>query len=100
MAKILLKQVSEYVALYRDKRTGLAWVENGSTGMSHSAHSNIDVSGSVRGMRSRGYWGKDDRVVRCRGFHHNIDSVVIHDELDQLAADHCQCGGKHSKGND
>jgi hypothetical protein len=50
MAKILLQQVSEHVALYRDSRTGLAWVENGSTGNGHTCHPNIHGSGSVSGQ--------------------------------------------------
>lgn len=97
MAKKLLRQVSEYVYLYRDTRTGIAWVENGSTGGGHSAHANIDASGSVRGMVSRGYWRKTDRTVRSHGCIYNIDTLVVTDELDQIAADHCQCGGKHDR---
>lgn len=95
MGKQLIKQVSEYVHLYRDSRTGIAWVENGSTGNGHSAHANIDRTGSVLGMKRRGYWRKSDRTVRCDGAIYNIDSVVISDDLDQLAADHCRCGGRH-----
>lgn len=95
MAKVLLQQVSEYVALYRDSRTGIAWVENGSTGNGHTAHPSIHASGSVRGMKKQGYWRKDDRTVRSHGYIYNIDRLVISDDLDQLAADHCRCGGKH-----
>ncbi|ATN89016.1 hypothetical protein [Acinetobacter baumannii] len=94
--KTKLMDVRPYVALYRDDRTGIAWVENGSLGIAHSAHPNIDASGSVRGMKDLGYWERDARAVRCRGFIYNIDTYVVSDnELDQLAAKHCQCGGKH-----
>jgi hypothetical protein len=95
MAKVLIKQVGEYQKLYRDDKTGIAWVENGSTGLGHSCHPNIDSSGSVKGMKDRGYWGKKDRTVRSHGFIYNIDHLVISDELDQIANDHCQCGGIH-----
>lgn len=95
--KILLKTLGEYQHLYRDPVTGIAWVEDGSTGNGHTAHPNIDASGSVAGMRKRGYWGKEDRVVRSHGFLHNIDICAIHDKYDQVAADHCQCGGNHGK---
>lgn len=54
-----LQDVRPYATLYRDDRTGIAWVENGSTGLGHSAHPNIHASGSVRGMKSLGYWSKE-----------------------------------------
>lgn len=92
--KVLLKQFDEYHHLYRDPVTGIAWVEDYSAGIAHSAHSNIDVTGSIRGMKRLGYWRKDDRIVRSHGFYYNIDSLVITDHYDQIAADHCQCGGK------
>lgn len=101
MAKQLLKKLSEYAHLYRDPRTGIAWVEDYSSGNGHSPHPNIHASGSVPGMKKLGYWGKHNRTVRSFGFIHNIDHVVITSEYDQIANDYCQCGGKHApkKGN-
>lgn len=93
--KVLLKKVGEYASLYRDPVTGIAWVEDGSTGMGHSAHPNIDVTGSIRGMKSRGYWQQGDRIVRSNGYYYNTSSLVITDEYDRIAAEHCRCGGKH-----
>lgn len=93
MAKWLIKQISEYVELYRDDRTGIAWVENGSTGNEHSAHPNIDVTGSVKGMREQGYWGKYDTVIRCNGSYYNVSHKAVHDELDEIAATYCNCEG-------
>lgn len=95
MGRKVLQQVSEYVVLCRDDRTGIAWVEDGSTGMGHSCHPSIDSTGSVLGMKERGYWRRSDRAVRCSGAIYNIDSFVATDDLDWLAAEHCQCGGKH-----
>lgn len=95
MSKQLIQQVSEHVTLYRDSRTGIAWVENGSTGGAHSAHANIDRSGSIRGMVRLGYWKESDRKVRCGGAIYNIDTLVTTDDYDCLAADNCHCGGKH-----
>ena len=66
--KQLITEVAPYVKLYRDTRTGIAWVANGTVGLGHSCHPNIDASGSVRGMKARGYWRKDDRTVRSHGF--------------------------------
>jgi hypothetical protein len=97
MKKTFIRQIAEYAELHRDPKTGIAWIENGSTGCGHSAHPNIDASGSVRGMKSRGYWSKDDRTVRSHGFIYNIDSLVISDEYDQIAASECRCGGIHRK---
>lgn len=90
-----IRQIRENVTLHRDPKTGLAWVENGEAGIAHSCHPNISATGSVRGMRDRGYWAKDCEAVKCRGFIYNISVVVASDELDQIARDECRCGGTH-----
>jgi len=95
MRYIFLGQVGEYQVLKRDTRTGIAWVENGSTGMGHSAHPNIHYTGSIRGMKARGAWGKKDRCVRSHGWIYNIDRCVTGDELDEIARKECRCGGVH-----
>lgn len=95
MAKELIKHIEEYVDLYRDTKTGIAWVEDGSTGMGHSAHPNIDATGSIRGMKERGYWEKYDKCVRSHGFIYNISKTVVTGKYDEIARKHCQCGGKH-----
>lgn len=90
-----LLEIKPYVVLYRDDRTGIAWVEDGTTGMGHSCHPNIDATGSIRGMKKLGYWNAKDRCVRSHGFIYNIDHLVSSDELDRIAAEHCRCGGRH-----
>ena len=91
--KQLLKEIRPYVRLYRDTKTGIAWVEDGSTGCGGSCHPNIHATGSIRGMKKLGFWRKNDRAVRSHGFIYNVDSLVISDKLDQIAADHCRCVG-------
>ena len=95
MAKRLIRQIGPYQHLYLDTKTGIAWVKNGSTGLGHSCHANIDASGSVVGMKNLGYWRKKDRIVQSHGFKYNIDTFVIDDNLDDIAAANCECGGKH-----
>ena len=97
MAKVLLRQIKPHTALYRCDRTGIAWVEDGTTGGSYSAHPNISVTGSVRGMRERGYWRKTDRVVRTHSYQYNIDSVVTGDQYREEARRACRCGGACGK---
>lgn len=97
MAKRLLRSIDEERDLYRDDKTGIAWVADRSAGIGHSCHSNIDASGSVRGMKDRGYWNRSDHTVRSHGFIYNIDSLVVHDEYDEIARQHCRCGGYHGK---
>jgi hypothetical protein len=94
--KKLLKRIDDCTELYRDTSTGIAWVENGHTGNGHSAHPNIDVTGSVKGMISRGYWKASDKTVRSHGFIYNTSRLTVTDDLDELARRHCQCGGNHS----
>lgn len=96
MAKVKIKDVAEHITLYRDSATGIAFVENGRTGNGHSAHPNIDSTGSVTGMKKLGFWRQEDRTKRCGGAIYNIDKLAVSDELDELARQHCQCGGKHA----
>jgi hypothetical protein len=97
MAKVLLREIALHQKLYRDPKTGIAWVEDGTRGLAHSAHPNIDATGSVRGMRALGHWGRHDRVVRSHGFCYNIESCIVDDELDAAARDACVCGGYHGR---
>lgn len=96
MKKTFVRKISEYVELHRDPKTGIAWVENGHTGNGHSAHPNISSSGSVRGMKSRGYWKKGDKTVRSHGFIYNISKCSVSDHLDGIALANCRCGGNHT----
>ena len=95
MKKTFVRELSPHIELHRCPRTGVAWVENGRTGAGHSCHPNIDVTGSVRGMKERGYWRKTDRTVRTHGFIYNIDKCIVGDSLDRIAMQNCQCGGFH-----
>ena len=55
MAKKLIKEIRPYVKLYRDTNNGIAWIEDGSTGLGISVHPNLDKSGSVTGMKKLEY---------------------------------------------
>lgn len=91
MAKKILKKINEHAILYRDDRTGIAWIEDGSTGLGYSCHANISDTGSIRGMKDRGYWGKKDRCVRTHGFIYNIDTMVVSSDFDKIVAQNCRC---------
>lgn len=39
-------------------------------------HPSIHCTGSVRGMKKLGYWGKNDIIVRCGQFLYNMSIVV------------------------
>lgn len=87
----LVREVRKYVELHRDRRNGIAWVEDGTSGCGHSCHANIDESGSVEGMRNLYPSWHKGRILKSHGFYYNIDSLVVTSELDQLAADECRC---------
>jgi hypothetical protein len=95
MAKQLIAQLGPHQKLYRYDGTGIAVVEDTSTGSGHSAHPNISATGSVRGMKARGFWGKHDRCVRSGSWVYNVSRCLITDKYDRIAAEHCQCGGRH-----
>lgn len=93
--KAFIREVGPYARLYRDERTGIAWIEDGQTGVGHSAHPNIDASGSVAGMKARGWWPQDALLVRSHGFIYNVSECVVTDGYDRIAAAECRCGGRH-----
>lgn len=95
--KVLLREIAPHVKLYRDAKTGIAWIEDGTCGLGYSCHSNIDSSGSVRGMKDRGYWEQKDRTIRSHGWIYNIDSLIVTSEYDEIARQHCQCGADHNR---
>ena len=92
--KKMIREINEYTTLYRDDVAGIVWIEDGSTGMGISVHSNISNTGSVRGMKDRGYWGRKDRTVRSHGWIYNIDTLIVdnNNPLEKLLADtECKC---------
>jgi hypothetical protein len=91
--KTLVKEIKPYIELHMDRNTGIAWVENGSTGNGHSAHPSIDATGSVKGMKNLGYWKNDDITVKSHGSIYNVSKIVVTDEYDQIAKENCRCIG-------
>ncbi|KKK85127.1 hypothetical protein LCGC14_2776430 [marine sediment metagenome] len=45
MGKELIEALCEYVDLYRDTETGIAWVENGYTGAGQHCHAAAESGG-------------------------------------------------------
>ena len=97
MSKELIQVVTEFARLYRDPITGIAWVEDTSTGLGYSAHPNIHSTGNVRGMRLRGFWKRKDLAVPTNGFIYNISQcrVNLDNQFEVLAMRNCRCGGEH-----
>lgn len=81
--------------LYRDDRSGIAWIGDGRTGLGISVHANISNTGSVSGMKALGYWGRKDRTVRSHGWIYNIDSFVCNEDnkLEMIVTNECRCQG-------
>ena len=91
--KQFVREIEKHINLYKDDKSGIAWIEDGTTGTGISVHPNIDSSGSIRGMKDRGYWGKKDRTVRSHGWIYNIDKFVCdkNNRLEMIVADECMC---------
>lgn len=94
-----IKDIRPYVTLYVDTNTGIAMVEDGTSGTGCSLHPNIDASGSVAGMKKLGYWDKNDVTVRAFSSIHNISRFVSESDPAIHAAllQYCSCGGNHGK---
>lgn len=39
-------------------------------------YASIDATGSVRGMKKLGFWGKKDTCIRCGKYIYNVDRRV------------------------
>jgi hypothetical protein len=85
--------LAPHVRLIRHEASGIAAVADGHGGGFHTCHPNISATGSVRGMKDRGYWQRDARTVRAMGYIYNKDELVMSSEYDRLAALACRCGG-------
>jgi len=59
-------------------------IENYTAGCGHSAHPNIDRSGSVKGMKKLGYWSKHDLIIRQGGHIYNYSKIYCSNPLDEL----------------
>ena len=84
-----VREVRPHARLHRDRETGIAWIEDGTTGLAHSCHPNVSVNGDLEGMR-RQYW-KDARIMHSHGFYYNVDLLVSSDALDDIARQECCC---------
>lgn len=62
--KQFIRQIEEHVNLYWDDKNGIAWIEDGRTGLGISVHANINSSGSVSGMKTLGYWGNSIEIIK------------------------------------
>lgn len=91
--KEFIKEVRPHAKLYRDTNTGIAWIADGNSGLIYSIHANISSTGSVRGMKQIGRWGKKDKTVRTNGYIYNIDTFICNEnnELEKILADECMC---------
>lgn len=66
-------------------KNGIVVINNYSTGGGHSCHPNISATGSVKGIKAQGYWGKDDKTVKAGSFIYNKSIIHCSDNLDRLA---------------
>lgn len=89
------RELAPGVMLMWDDVSGIARVENYNTGLGYAAHPNIKYPRSAEDMRKRGAWKADERTVESQRFIYNIDRLTIRDPLDDVARQHCRCGGKH-----
>lgn len=79
-----VKETGWLCSLPKAYKGNLYCIENYSAGTEHSAHPNIDASGSVTGMKKLGYWRKDATINRTHGAIYNMSSIVCSDPLDEL----------------
>lgn len=88
-----IRQIEPGAILYRDNINGIAWIEDTRAGIGISVHPNIDVTGSIEGMITRGYWGREDRIVESHGWLYNIDRFACFpgDKMEEIVATECRC---------
>ena len=82
------KQLGQYQRPKYDPQTGLVWIEDGTAGVSHSAHPNVEANRFNRRKYQAQGW------VESHGFLFSPE-VFRSTELDHLAARYCRCNGCH-----
>lgn len=93
MEKKIIDIEAGIISVHRDQATGIARVHDGRAGCAHSAHPNISARGSMTRSTARDWWGETARTAEANGFIYNIDSLIITDELDEIAFRFCECTG-------
>lgn len=90
-----LGTLSESRHLYRDPITGIAWVEDTSSGMADSLHPNIGPRPTMGGARR--LYGPTGRPVRVGQYIYNRAEYIGASEEQNRAAllGACRCGGSH-----
>lgn len=91
--KIFVKEIRPHVRMYKDASNGLVWIEDGTTGLGYSCHSNIDITGSIKGMKYHKFWGQKDRCIRSHGFIFNVDSLYGTGSFYDICKKECMCVG-------
>ena len=80
----LIRPLSPCAGLYHDLETGLAWVEDGDA--VHLCHPQVEPGQVV----------EEDQVMELDGVRYNVSLLRVTVELEELARQHCQCGGQHT----
>lgn len=83
------KKLNAYQHAKFDPLTGLVWIEDGTAGVSHSAHPNVEANKYTRRDRKFVGWVQSGPQ---RAFLYSPQRFVSTD-LDALAASYCQCPG-------
>lgn len=81
------KKLNAYQHAKFDPATGLAWIEDGTAGVSHSAHPNVEANKYTRKDRRFSGWAQSGP---SRAFLYSPERFIS-TELDALAAAYCQC---------
>lgn len=79
--KKYLRDIAPHQHLYRDDKTGIAWIHDGRSGVVYSIHPYIDKSGSVKGMKHQKFWNQNDRCIKTNGSIFNIDMICVSDDI-------------------
>lgn len=77
--------LNQYQRARIDPATGIVWIEDGTAGVSHSAHPNVEANKVTRKKREYSGWRES------HGFLFSPETFCS-TELDRLAAKYCQCG--------
>lgn len=91
----LIGIINPSMLVFRDEKTGVAWIDDEITGLHYTVHPNIHGKGSVIGMKASGAWKKHDKIARVNGFIYNISNFICDNDnpFEMLIANNCMCEG-------
>lgn len=77
-------EISKKTYSYPILKKGVVGIKNYSDGYIQLAHPDIDITGSIKGMKNKKYWEKDDKIIQVFNRKVNVSKTIINNIIDEF----------------